>query len=445
MVKNMTEGKPFQLILKFAIPMLIGNLFQQAYNLVDMVIVGKFVGPDALAAVGTTGTVLFLMISLINGLCNGAGIVIAQYYGSKNFVSLRKTVVSLGYLILGLSILVSIIGSLGSLYFLKLLQVPDDIIMESNAYLKICFQFIIGLTIYNGASAVLRSLGDSRTPLYALIAATITNIMLDIIFVAYFHMGVKGVAYATVISQLVSAIICIHQIVKQRNELHLTELELKPDKYIFALIFKTGIPAALQSSLIALGSMSVQGLVNSFGTVVMSAYAAVLKIDSVAIQVIVSLGTSLSVYSGQNIGSGNMKRIKQGLHQTLIMMTTASVSIAVIVLIFKRSLLSFFLDPTTAKDSIEIGITYLTIIGIAYIIAGVMNSYLNVIRGAGDVNTSMVSGLAELSARIVFSYLLVKPLGTTGIWLATPISWGCGCIIPIVRYYSGKWKSKKIA
>ena len=444
MVKNMTEGKPFELILKFAIPMLIGNLFQQAYNVVDMVIVGKYVGPDALAAVGTTGTLLFFMIALIIGLCNGAGIVISQYFGSKNYEGLKKTVVSLGYIILLLTIFVSIIGNVGSLYFLRLLQVPEDIIMDSNAYIKICFSYIIGLTLYNGASSVLRSLGDSRTPLYALIVATITNIALDLIFVIYFHMGVKGVAYATVIAQILSSIVCIYQIVKQRKELYLTELKLKPDRQALFLIFKTGVPAALQSSLIALGSMSVQGLINSFGTVVMSAYAAVQKIDSVAIQVIVSLGTSLSVYTGQNIGSGNMKRIKQGLHQTLIMMTTASVTIAIVVLLYKKNLLSLFLDSTTSIESIEVGMSYLTIIGIAYVIAGIMNSYLNLIRGAGDVNTSMVAGLAELSARILFAYILVKPLGITGVWLATPISWGCGCIIPVVRYYSGKWKSKRI-
>lgn len=445
MAVNMTEGKPYSAILKFAIPMLLGNIFQQTYNLVDTIIVGKFVGPDALAAVGTTGNLLFFMTALIYGLCNGASIIISQYFGSKNYEQLKKTVVSLCYIILTLTVVISVLGYIGSYTFMNILKVPHDIIDDSVTYIRISFMFMIGITVYNGSAAVLRSMGDSKTPLLALIVASITNIVLDLVFIINFKAGVAGAAYATIISQIISACICIIHIYRLKNDIHLENLSWKLDKENLFLIIRTGVPSALQGSLIALGGMSVQSLVNSFGATVMSAYAAVLKIDSVAIQAIVSLGTSLSVFTGQNVGSGNMKRIRQGLRNTLVMMTTTSVFLAVIVVIFRRGLLSLFLDPVTSSEAIEVGAIYLSIIGIAYIISGVMNSYLNLIRGAGDVNTSMIAGIAELSARIIFAYLLVKPLGITGVWLATPISWGCGCIIPIVRYYKGTWKTKKIA
>ena len=210
------------------------------------------------------------------------------------------------------------------------------------------------------------------------------------------------------------------------------------------IVVKAGVPFAVQSSLISLGGMSVQGLVNTFGMETMSAYAAVQRIDSVTIQVVVAIASALSVFTGQNIGSQNFARIREALHKTLIIMMICCVSLAVIVLCLKSQLLSIFLDPVQAANAIRIGSSYMTIIVIAYIIAGVMNSYLNLIRGAGDVNASLLAGVAEITGRIVFAYLLVKPLGVTGIWIATPLSWGCGCLYCIYRYYSGKWKRQWI-
>ena len=196
--------------------------------------------------------------------------------------------------------------------------------------------------------------------------------------------------------------------------------------------------------MISLGGMSVQRLVNSYGASVMAAYVAANRIDSVAIQVIVSIGTALSVFTGQNMGQENFKRIHEALRKTLGLMVAASVSIAILVLIFRRDLMMIFLDATDSMEAIGIGATYLSIIGIAYVIAGIMQSYQNVIRGSGDVNICMVAGLTELGGRIIFAYLLSSLIGVRGIWIATPISWGCGCIIPVVRYYSGKWKTKKL-
>ena len=443
-MKDMTQGSPVKLIIGFAIPMLIGNIFQQIYNVVDTVIVGRYLGEDALAGVGSTGTLTFFLLALVYGMCNGAGLVVAQCFGMKDTKRMKKSVTALIWVAGVLTIVISILGICGSRFFLELLSVPDNVIEYSVQYLKIIYSFVFGSVVYNGASAILRSTGDSRTPLYALIAASILNVCLDMLFVLQFNLGVKGVAYATIFSQCLSAVITVVYIIKKRTVIGLVNMNWKPDKKAVFLIIKTGFPSAFQSCMISLGGMSVQRLVNSYGSSVMAAYVAANKVDSIAIQVIVSIGTALSVFTGQNMGQCNYKRIHEGLKKTLYMMMAASISIAICVLIFRNQLMSVFLDSSDSPQSIQIGATYLSIIGIAYVIAGIMQSYQNVIRGSGDVNTCMVAGLTELGGRIVFAYLLSSLIGVTGIWIATPLSWGCGCVIPVIRYYSGKWKLKKL-
>lgn len=447
MVKDMTEGKPLKLIIGFAVPMLIGNIFQQIYNLVDAAVVGRYVGENALAAVGSTGSMMLFLVAFIIGLSGGAGIIISQYFGSKQYDKLKKTVVALFYLITVLTAVAMLIGNLGLDWFLELLEVPveNNVRADAKSYMSIMFKFIFCMTAFNGLASILRSVGDSKTPLYALSAASVINIGLDLLFVIAFDMGVKGVAYATVIAQFVSALICFVQIIRHRKEMYLTDMDWKPDLHIAMLIVKTGVPSAFQSCMISLGGMSVQRLVNAAGSSAIAAYTASTKIDTIAIQVVISISNALAVFAGQNVGVGNYDRIKVALKDTLKVMVGVCVAIAVIVLFTKSYLLMIFLDPAEAGEAIAIGEVYLSIIGIAYVIAGIMQSYQNVIRGAGDVQICMVAGLAELGARILFAYLLVGPLGTTGIWLATPLSWGCGCIIPVVRYYSGKWKTKRIA
>ena len=227
-----------------------------------------------------------------------------------------------------------------------------------------------------------------------------------------------------------SASVCIISLYRKRKELGITNLNWHADRNNVLLIIKTGFPSAFQSCMISLGGMSVQRLVNSYGSSVMAAYVAANRIDSVAIQVIVSIGTALSVFTGQNMGQNNFARIHEGLRKTLAMMMAASISIATCVLLFRYPLMKLFLDEFSVKELTEF--------------AGIMQSYQNVIRGSGDVNTCMVAGLTELAGRIVFAYLLSSLIGSTGIWIATPLSWSCGCVIPVIRYYSGKWKTKKL-
>lgn len=444
MIYDMTKGSPLKMILSFSVPMLIGNIFQQVYNFVDAAVVGKFVGAQSLAAVGATSTLMMLAICFMMGLTNGAGIIISQCFGKRSFAEMRRTVTSLIYIVIVLSVLTSAAGIIFARSMLRLLNTPDSIIDESVRYVTVIFSFVTTTAAYNASGAILRSLGDSRTPLYALIIAAILNVGLDLLFVVGFKTGVTGAAAATVIAQMVSAVFCITYIIRHRRQLNLEGFTLHTDKKTIIKIFRTGLPAALESCLIALGTMSVQRLVNSFGEMTMAAYTASTKIDSIAIMPVISIGMSLSVFSGQNMGAGNIERIKSGLYRTLAALMGICIVLATVIVIFRTQLLGLFLDKNTAAEAINIGSRYLTIVCIAYFVAAVMRSYLNVLRGAGDVNTSAISGITELAARILFAYLLVRPLGSTGIWIATPLAWAAGAAVPVARYYSGKWKDKKL-
>lgn len=441
---SMTEGSPVKLILAFSAPLLLGNIFQQLYNLVDSTVVGRFVGANALAAVGAPGTIMALTLCLCFGLTNGAGIIIAQCFGAKNYNQLKATIGALICIISITALVLMIIGIAGAPFFLRLVSTPDEIINDAVLYMRIVMIGAPFSMAYNGASAILRNMGDSKTPLLMLMLSSFLNIVLDLIFVLAFGMAVMGVGIATVVSQAVSAAACIIYMRRYKNELHLDGLKIRFNRRCSKQIFKTGVPTALQSCMISLGTLSVQRLINSFGTQAVAAYTASTKIDSVAIMVVVTMGMSLAVYSGQNIGAGKIDRIKSGLYKTLALVLTYCVIMAVVMIFFGNNLLRIFLDPSEAGEAVSIGTQYLRIIGIAYFMAGIMRCYLNVVHGTGDVNISMLTGLAELAFRIIASYILVKPLGLTGLWIAIPISWGCGSLIPVIRYYSGKWKYKSL-
>ncbi len=443
MLADMTRGNPLKQILAFSVPMLIGNIFQQVYSLVDSMIVGRFVGAQSLAAVGATSTIFTVMTSLMMGLTNGAGIIISQCFGARRFGELRITVTGLIYIVAAISAAVSVAGVIFSPAILTLLNTPENVMPEASVYIRIIFSFTIGMATYNATGALLRSLGDSRTPLYALMLSSLINVGLDLLFVLVFKTGVAGAAAATVISQIISAVYCIAHIIRNRKRLKLTGLTFRTTNEAVCRIFKAGLPAALESCLISLGTMSVQRLVNSFGSMTMAAYTASTRIDSIAVAPIVSIGNAISIFTGQNMGAGNIDRIKRGLYQTLAALAVLCVIIASFIVIFRTRLLSLFLD-SSASEAVAIGSRYLTVVCVAYIMAAVMRSYLNVLRGAGDVNTSAISGVTELAGRIIFAYILVRPLGSTGIWTATPIAWAMGAAVPVIRYYSGKWQSKKL-
>ena len=302
----------------------------------------------------------------------------------------------------------------------------------------------VGNALYNAAGAVLRSTGDSRTPLAAMVVSSLCNIVLDLWFILGLHMGVAGAALATVAAQFLSAGVCLCELWRQKQPFAFASVRLCFNKVDAALILRFGLPTALQSCMITLGGMTVQGIVNSFGSVTMAAYTAVQRIDSLTIQVVVSVSNALAIYTGQNMGKHDIDRVCQGLRDSLKALCVICLVLAVAVFASRRLLLSIFLDPATDAASIAQGADFLSVMGFAYIIAAVMNSYLNVLRGAGDVNVSLVAGLFEMGARLAFTSLLAPHLGVWGIWLATPLSWASGCIIPVVRYYSKEWMKRTL-
>lgn len=393
---DMTQGRPLNVIFSFALPLLMGNLFNQLYNVVDTAIVGRALGADALAAVGSTGNINACLFLLLAGP------------------------------------------------MLRLLQVPENLLDAGVTYLRITAGFLLGNALYNAAGAVLRSTGDSRTPLAAMVVSSLCNIVLDLWFILGLHMGVAGAALATVAAQFLSAGVCLCELWQQKQPFAFASVRLCFNKVDAALILRFGLPTALQSCMITLGGMTVQGIVNSFGSVTMAAYTAVQRIDSLTIQVVVSVSNALAVYTGQNMGKHDIGRVCQGLRDSLKALCVICLVLAVAVFASRRLLLSIFLDPATDAASIAQGADFLSVMGFAYIIAAVMNSYLNVLRGAGDVNVSLVAGLFEMGARLAFASLLAPHLGVWGIWLATPLSWASGCIIPVVRYYSKEWMKRTL-
>jgi putative MATE family efflux protein len=440
-MRDMTKGNITQNIIFFAIPLFIASIFQQLYSIVDTIIVSRTLGSDALAGVGATGQPTFLLLCIALGMGNGGGLIISQCFGSKNFEKLKRVIISMAYSMLALALTMSALGLVFSEKMLLLLNVPNDILPYSISYIRIIFVFSTGTVLFNYASSILRSTGDSKTPLYALIAASFINTGLDLFFIIVLHLGVSGAAFATVISQYVSGLICLFVLYKNRKLLGFTQkARLLPELEICILIAKTSLPSVLQSCMITLGGISVQRLINSFGADTMAGYVAASKVDSLAIQVILSVGNALCVFTGQNIGKPDYERIKKALLRSMFIMVTSAAIIAICAYYYRFSIINIFIDTNANKNAAKTGAEYLSIVCIAYLICAIMQSYQNVIRGAGDVNTCMIAGIAELSGKILFAYIAVPFLGPTGIWISTPFSWACGCLVPTIRYYSGKWK-----
>ncbi len=442
--KDMTKGKPLPLIISFAIPMLISSIFQHLYTAVDTLIISQYLGSKALAGVGATGLVIFLILYLAIGMGNGGGLIIAQCYGGNDRIKMWKTIVAMTWIMAGLAIILSVAGYLFCEPMMRMLKVPEDVLPYSISYIRIIFAFTGGMVIYNWASSILRSVGDSKTPLYALIVASFINITLDLLLIIQFGMGVEGAAAATVFSQFISGFICLFVLIKNKENFGFDKTSLFPDGHSVWQVIKTSIPSTFQSCMIALGGISVQRLINTFGADVMAGYTAASKVDSLAIQVILSVANSLCVFTGQNIGAGNLERVRVALKQSRIVMLISAVIIAVCAYLFRFDIMKLFINPEDSQLALETGAQYLSIVGVAYLICAVMQSYQNVIRGAGDVNTCMVAGLTELAGKVFFAYLLSPFMGALGIWLSTPLSWSCGCIIPVVRYYTGKWQDKRL-
>ena len=380
-IVDMTTGSPLAHLLSFTWPLLIGNVFQQFYNMVDSVIVGNFVGSAALAAVGTCGSFGFLFFSLTGGLAIGIGILVSQYFGAKNEGGLRATIANSFFILTISSFVVTVIGVSLCNVILRFISCPESILKDASIYLRLTTLGIIFIAFYNGVSSILRALGDSKTPLYFLILASLVNVVLDLLFVVYFSWGVFGVALATVISQAVSAIACLIYAFIKVPYFRFKLRELKPDCTIVAKSFRIGIPVALQSSLIAISCIMLQGVINSFGEIVMATFTVVSRLEQLVQMPFQSLSAAITTFAGQNYGARNIDRVRKGMHRGTILVLAFSLLLLPVVFIFGRTLIAFFVKD---HEVIEMGYIALKLTCVFYFPLGMVYVPRASLNGCGD-------------------------------------------------------------
>lgn len=437
-MKDLTKGNEALQIFYFTFPMLIGNIFQQFYNLTDSVIVGQIIGKQALGAVGASFPIIFLLVSLIIGLSMGNSVLISQYYGAKDMDKVKRTI-DTGYIVLIVSsVIITIVGLIFSETILRLLSTPEEIISKAKIFLDITFIGIIFLFGYNAISAILRGLGDSKTPLYFLIISTLLNVVLVLLFVMVFHLGIAGSAYATVCAQGLSFILGIMYLNKTHKVFRLNLKEMVFDKEIFIKSMQIGLPTGVQQMLVAGGMMAINKIVNGFGTDVIASYSVVGRLDSFAIIPAMSLSVGLSSFVGQNLGANKPERVKKGYYASLLMGATVSILTTIIVLLFGKQMMSIF---STDVNVINIGAGYLKVVGSFYILFAFMYITSGVLRGAGDTFVPMFFTLCSLwLIRIPLATILSKHYGIVGVWWSMPCAWAVGLLLAQVYYSMGRWK-----
>lgn len=449
MLKDMTVGNPSKILLKFAWPMILSGIFQQLYNIVDSIVAGKYAGVNALAAVGASYPITMLFIAVAIGGSMGCSVIISHLFGAKQFPQLKTSIYTgiISMTAIGIIIMVACIFLCDPL--MRLMNTPANIFDDSALYLRIYIFGLVFLFVYNIANAVFTGLGDSIRPLIFLIISSVSNIILDYIFVKYLHWGVAGVAWATFIAQGASSIVAITAaFIKIRS--------IKAEKgsykyYSFPMLKKmsrVAVPSIIQFSIISVGQLCIQGLVNSFGSVVIAGYSAGIKIDSFMKMPLINLGQAYSNYTAQNMGAGKVERVKQGYKATLILAIIIAVIFFVISKIFGSDIIGFFVSSTGGPDTaniagvIEVGVQYLTCVTIAYPIFALLITNNNILRGCAYMVPFTVSTLADLSVRVCSAYVLASFMGSSAIWVSIPISWAVCVAITTPVYIKGNWQNR---
>lgn len=441
-MKDFTTGNEAKLILNFTLPMLLGNLFQQLYNIVDSIVVGKVLGKEALASVGASFPIIFTLIALLIGIGSGFSVVISQYYGAKNIEKVKRTIDTMYLFLFVAGIIVSLLGIYFSEELFLLLQLPKELIPQATTYLDVYMAGMIMFFGFSGTSSILRGLGDSKTPLYFLISASIFNILFDILFVMVFKWGIAGAAWATVLAQGGAFVTGILYLNKNHKIIQFSLLKLIFDKELFLKSLKIGIPSGLQHTFVALGMMALLSIVNTFGTDVIAAYTAAGRIDSLAMLPAMNFSQAVSAFVGQNLGANKIDRVRKGFKVTFIMSNLFCLIMTAVIIIFGSHLMKLF---TTDANVVEIGEKYLIIVSSFYLLFATMFTTNGVLRGAGDTLIPMFITLFSLwIIRIPGAYFLSSKFGETGIWWSIPMGWSMGMIFSYLYYRTGKWKTKSI-
>ena len=439
---DMTVGKPSKLIIQFMIPMFLGNVFQQFYNVADSIVAGQFLGVQALAAIGSTGSLMFFVTGWMNGMSSGFAILVSQWFGAKKYDRMRHYVAMSVYLSIILSVLMTVGFLAANEPILRMMNYSPDIMPDVTAYMGIIYAGLIVTAAYNALAAFLRALGDSRSPLYFLIISAAINVVLDIVFIVYGGMGVDGCAYATVIAQAISALLCFIYIVKRYPILHLKREDFRISFRSWGRLLALGIPMALQFSITAIGTIIVQGAVNVYGEIYMAGFSAAGKLQNIIATVFSAFGATIATYVGQNRGAGKMDRVRQGVRTTQMMIIVYSVFAMAVVLLLGRYMMWIFVSPSET-EVIDVAVLYFRTVFWCYPFLGSIFLYRNTLQGLGYGLVPMLGGVFELIARAGIVLLVAGHTSFEGVCLSDPAAWlsALNPLVPNKNYIMKKWKT----
>lgn len=436
---NMTQGNPAALLAMFALPMLIGNIFQQAYNLVDSIIVGRFVGSAALAAVGATNSVTFLFFSVCNGIGSGCGIVTSQYFGAGEQQKTKQAIANSAYIMFAAALVMGIVAYAAAPWVLQVMSTPADILPDAITYMRMSCIGVPLVAVYNYASSMLHALGDSKTPLCFLIFSCFMNIILDVLCVHTFNMGVFGAALATIIAQVMAGMGCLVYALKRNPYFMLKRQECALDPDVIQQSVRLGLPLAMQWSMIAISTTALQTFVNSFGTAAVAAFTATSRIEQLVHQPYGSLSAALATYAGQNYGAHRMDRVKAGLKHGMLMSAAFSLLMLTVNLLFSDRIMAMFVNDA---EVISIGAAALRLTGWFYIFLAAIYMTRGILNGIGDALFAFINGVVEMIGRICIPMLLalIPGVGLWGIWWTAGLTWLVSALFCFLRYYS--WQRK---
>jgi len=441
-MKNLTEGNVSKVILSFALPMLLGNVVQQSYTIIDRAVVGHYIGKEAVAAVGAASPIIFFLISLVVGIANGANIIISQYFGAKEMKKVTMAIDTLNVFLLISSLLVSALGIYFSRDIFELMNTPADVIEGAITYMRIYLFGLAGLFGFHGLSAIMRGLGDSKTPVYFLLISSLLNIFLDLSLIIYFDMGVAGVAWATILAQGLTFVAMIFYVNKRHKVIKIRVIGLELSKEIFRNSVRLGLPNGLQQSFVALGMMTLFGIVNQFGTQTAAAYSIAGSVDMFAAIPAMVFSQALSTFVGQNVGAKKLERVKQGFWTTLVIALVICLIMTFVIINWGENIMSIFIDD---PEIISIGTKYLVIVSSFYACFAILFVSNGALRGAGDTLIPMfITFIALWAIRIPLSYFLSKEYGAIGIWWGIPAGWIIGMSFAFTYFLKGNWKNKAV-
>ncbi|HIT43620.1 TPA: MATE family efflux transporter [Candidatus Avacholeplasma faecigallinarum] len=437
-------GKPGKTLILFTIPLFISVIFQQMYNMADSIIAGKFAGTDALAAVGASYPITMLFMAVAIGSQIGTSVVISNYFGAKNYSMLKTTISTTAIAGFVLSLILTIFGVLCSPLFIKFLNTPDNIFNDSNLYLQIYTGGFIFLFLYNITTGIFNSLGDSKTPLYLLIASSVSNIILDYIFVRYCHLAVAGVAYATFICQGIACIVSLILLAIRFRKIKEPNYQ-KFSKKALAEVCKLAIPSILQQSFISIGNLFIQLMVNNYSSDVIAGYSAAIKINTFAVTTFTTLGNGVSNFTAQNLGSLKIKRIKKGFISGLGFSLLIAVIFSLIFTLFSKELVNVFMEDDNSVDTdlaLSTGKEFLMVVAPFYISVATKLICYGILRGSNNMLYFMIATFTDLILRVILAFVFMQFFGTLGIWMGWPISWIIATIMSFIFYKSNIWLKK---